>query len=84
MSNAECNTLYSQSMQRTLSSGDPAETQQDEPGGVEQLKTRYQVAERPCRHALTSRTQAPKIHPMAGIQRPNAVEPHGPGIRISF
>jgi len=36
-----------------------------EPGWVEHLKTHFRGAERPCRHALTGRIDAPKICPLS-------------------
>jgi glycine cleavage system H lipoate-binding protein len=48
-------------MRRALSSGTHLETELKEPGWVTHLKRRYHGAERPCRHALTGRANAPKI-----------------------
>ncbi|MBU0985766.1 MAG: glycine cleavage system protein H [Proteobacteria bacterium] len=58
------NCPFDRGMQRTLSSGDQTENRKDEPGWVAQLKARYQGADRPCRHALSGRIEAPKICPM--------------------
>lgn len=55
---------FDKGMQRTLSSGPRAEAPEEGPGWVERLKERYHGAERPCRHALTGRIDAPKICPM--------------------
>ena len=61
----DCNNCpFDKGMRRTLSSGDLPGTKKKEPEWVEQLKTRYQGSERPCRHALTGRIDAPKICPM--------------------
>jgi glycine cleavage system H lipoate-binding protein len=48
-------------MQRAMGSGGHSEIELKEPGWVKYLKTRYHGAERPCRHALTGRADAPKI-----------------------
>jgi len=55
------NCPFDNGMRRTIDSGYHIETERKEPAWVEQLKTRYQGAERPCRHALTGRIDAPKI-----------------------
>jgi glycine cleavage system H lipoate-binding protein len=58
----DCNNCpFDKGMRRTLSSGDIPGTKRQEPEWVEQLKARYQGAERPCRHNLTGRIDAPKI-----------------------
>jgi glycine cleavage system H lipoate-binding protein len=48
-------------MQRAMGSGSHSELEMKEPGWVKYLKTRYHGAERPCRHALSGRVDAPKI-----------------------
>jgi glycine cleavage system H lipoate-binding protein len=48
-------------MQRAMSSGNHSEIELKEPEWVKYLKSRYHGAERPCRHALTGRANAPKI-----------------------
>jgi glycine cleavage system H lipoate-binding protein len=58
------NCPFDLGMQRTMGSVEVSELEPKEPGWVEQLKERYQGAERPCRYALTGRIQAPKICPM--------------------
>lgn len=61
----DCNNCpFDKGMRRTLSSGDLPGTRKKEPEWVEQLKTRYQGSDRPCRHNLTGRIDAPKICPM--------------------
>ena len=48
-------------MQRAMGSGGHSEIELKEPEWVKYLKTRYHGAERPCRHALSGRVDAPKI-----------------------
>ena len=48
-------------MQRAMSSVKHSEIELKEPEWVKYLKTRYHGPERPCRHTLTGRTDAPKI-----------------------
>ena len=55
------NCPFDKGMRHTIDSGQQIETSRKEPAWVEQLKTRYQGAERPCLHALTGRVDAPKI-----------------------
>jgi glycine cleavage system H lipoate-binding protein len=58
------NCPFDQGMQRAMSSGSPSEIELKEPDWVKYLKTRYPGAERPCRHVLTGRVDAPKICPL--------------------
>jgi len=58
------NCPFDKGMQRTMRRGDPKAGQIQESGWAEQLKARYQGSERPCRHALTGRIEAPKICPL--------------------
>ena len=48
-------------MLRAMSSGKPSEIESKEPEWVKYLKMRYHGPERPCRHTLTGRADAPKI-----------------------
>ena len=58
------NCPFDKGMRRTMESGRQTETERKEPAWVEHLKTRYQGSERPCRHYLTGRIDAPKICPL--------------------
>ena len=58
------NCPFDQGMQRAMSSGSPSEIELKVPDWVKYLKTRYPGAERPCRHVLTGRVDAPKICPL--------------------
>jgi glycine cleavage system H lipoate-binding protein len=48
-------------MQRAMTSGKHSEIELKEPEWAKYLKMRYHGPERPCRHTLTGRTDAPKI-----------------------
>jgi len=58
------NCAFDKGMRRTMGFGDLSGKKKKEPEWVDQLKARYQGSERPCRHALTGRIDAPKICPM--------------------
>jgi glycine cleavage system H lipoate-binding protein len=58
------NCPFDSGMQRAMSPKDHAEIELKEPGWVNHLKKHYHGPERPCRHALTGRIDAPKICPM--------------------
>jgi hypothetical protein len=58
------NCPFDAGMQRAISPRDPTKIELKEPGWVDYLKKHYHGAERPCRHALTGRIDAPKICPM--------------------
>ncbi len=58
------NCPFDAGMQRAMSPRDHAEIELKEPGWVDHLKKHYHGPERPCRHALTGRIDAPKICPM--------------------
>ena len=58
------NCPFDRGMQRAMGAGEPAPSELHAPGWVEHLKTHFQGAERPCRHSLTGRIDAPKICPM--------------------
>ena len=55
------NCPFDAGMQRALSSGTHSEIELKEPGWVKYLKMKYHGPERPCRHTLTGRAEAPKI-----------------------
>ena len=55
------NCPFDKGMQRTMTSGSPKGEKPEHSKWASYLKTRYQGASRPCRHALTGRTDAPKI-----------------------
>jgi len=58
------NCPFDAGMQRAISPRDHAKIELKEPGWVDYLKKHYHGPERPCRHALTGRIDAPKICPM--------------------
>ncbi len=58
------NCPFDAGMQLAMSPQDHAEIELKEPGWVNYLKKHYHGPERPCRHALTGRIDAPKICPM--------------------
>ncbi|MBW2603202.1 MAG: glycine cleavage system protein H [Deltaproteobacteria bacterium] len=58
------NCPFDTGMQRAMSPKDHGEIELKERGWVNHLKKNYHGPERPCRHALTGRIDAPKICPM--------------------
>lgn len=55
---------FDSGMQRAMGFVNHSEIELKEPEWVQHLKKKYHGAERPCRHALTGRIDAPKICPM--------------------
>ena len=58
------NCPFDTGMQRAMGPKDHTEIELKEPGWVNHLKKHYHGPERPCRHILTGRIDAPKICPM--------------------
>jgi glycine cleavage system H lipoate-binding protein len=58
----DCNTCgFDKAMRKAMDISDGMDTQKVAPRWVEHLMKRYDGANRPCRHALTGRIEAPKI-----------------------
>ena len=55
------NCPFDAGMQRAMGSGTHSEIELKEPGWVKYLKMKHHGPERPCRHTLTGRVDAPKI-----------------------
>ncbi|RLD69444.1 MAG: glycine cleavage system protein H, partial [Bacteroidetes bacterium] len=58
------NCAFDKGMRRTMGPDSFAVPGKKEPAWVESLNARYQGSQRPCRHSLTGRIDAPKICPM--------------------